>query len=61
MEINSQIGFNVNPASEMASDLMAEGLSVEEAKDKVVEFANGFGMLMESPKMIYLLKQLVKT
>ena len=43
MEINSQIGFNVNPASEMASDLMAEGLSVEEAKDKVVEFANGFG------------------
>ena len=42
MEINSQIGFNVNPASEMASDLIAEGLSVEEAKDKVVEFANGF-------------------
>lgn len=40
MEVSTQIGYNVNPASEMASDLFADGMTVEEAKDQVVKFVN---------------------
>ena len=38
--VSSRVGFHINPASELASDLIEEGMSVEEAKDKVVEFVN---------------------
>ena len=40
MEVSTEIGYNVNPASEMASDLFADGMTVEEAKDQVVKFVN---------------------
>lgn len=40
MEVSTKIGYNVNPASEMASDLFADGMTVEEAKDQVVKFVN---------------------
>ena len=32
-EVKTSVSYNVNPASEMASDLVEEGMSVEEAKD----------------------------
>jgi hypothetical protein len=38
--VSSKVGYHVNPASELASDLIEEGMSVEEAKDKVIEFVN---------------------
>ena len=38
--VSSKVGYHVNPASELASDLIGEGMSVEEAKDKVIEFVN---------------------
>jgi hypothetical protein len=38
--VSSRVSYHVNPASELASDLIEEGMSVEEAKDKVIEFVN---------------------
>ncbi len=38
--VSSKVSYHVNPASELASDLIEEGMSVEEAKDKVIEFVN---------------------
>jgi hypothetical protein len=38
--VSTKVGYHVNPASELASDLIEEGMSVEEAKDKVIEFVN---------------------
>ena len=39
-EVKTSVSYNVNPASEMASDLVEEGMSVEEAKDHIVTFVN---------------------